>query len=258
VLPKTPLIRRVVAADPIYATNTTVNNSNALAGNIAIIQRHPTAANVTIDKILACKDAGAAAIIVVVSTAENAYIPNLAGNAGDVQIPVLFTGHAYGTNLINNTTALATSPVIVRLGDDSSFAVSEWNGGRGANTGDLYRNVNVAQAGVYPMRLLWFNGGGDAAVEWWTENSQGVRIPINATNSPIKAYRARTVSGGPPSITSISSSGGNVTISWSGIGELEEAPTLSGPWQTSPYQTNPAIIPIQPLLGSLFYRIRQY
>jgi hypothetical protein len=259
ILPKTPIIKRCVAADPLFATNGVVNNASDLAGNIAIIQRHPTVANDTIGKIVACKNAGAVAIIVCVHTGENAYLPQLSGNAGDVQIPVLFVGHAYGTNLVNASTSAANSPVILRIGDDSSFSISEYNGGRGANTADVYRNINVSQAGVYPMRLLWFNGGGDAAVEWWTENGQGLKVPVNATNSPIKTYRARTVTGGPPSITSITSSGNSVSITWTGIGELEEAFSVTGPWQKSPYQSNPAVVPVEPLMGGAsFFRVRQY
>jgi hypothetical protein len=260
VLPRTPIIKRCVAADPLGATNNSVNNASDLAGNIALIKRLPApAVNDTIGKITACKNAGAVAIIVIALPTEGSYLPGLSGAAGDIQIPVLFVTDAFGTNLVNAATTAANSPVILRLGDDSSLAISEYNGGRGANTADVYRNVNVAQAGVYPMRLLWFNGGGDAAVEWWTENGQGLKIPVNATNSPIKTYRARTVTGGPPSITSITTSGNSVSITWTGVGELEEAFSVTGPWQKSPYQSNPAVVPVEPLMGGAsFFRVRQY
>jgi hypothetical protein len=259
VLPRTPIVKRAVLCSPLLASATNVVNAADLAGNIAVFQRD-TANNNTLDKARSAQAAGAVAIIVCRATNEDALYGGTFGGVGpDVTIPVLVIGHAYGTNLVAAATATASSPVILRLGDDSSFAISEYNGGRGANTGDMYKNVNVTQAGVYPMRMLWVNGGGDNAVEWWTENGSGVRVPVNATNSPVKAYRARTVSGGPPNITSVSASGGNVTIAWSGVGELEEAFSVTGPWQKCPYQNNPAVVPLQPLLGGAsFFRIRQY
>jgi len=37
----------------------------------------------------------------------------------------------------------------------------------------------VPEAGIYPLRLLWYEGGGGANVEWWTQDSDGVRHLIN-------------------------------------------------------------------------------
>jgi hypothetical protein len=54
--------------------------------------------------------------------------------------------------------------------------------------------------------------------------------------------------------TSVSLSGGQVTLAWSGNAVLEEAGDLSGPWTVSASQTNPQTIPVQ---GTKFFRLRQ-
>jgi hypothetical protein len=63
----------------------------------------------------------------------------------------------------------------------------EFNGGRGA--ADTIFNVFVQEAGVYPFRTSWEEGGGGANIEWFSVNAAGTKIPINGTNG-FKAYRA--------------------------------------------------------------------
>jgi hypothetical protein len=54
--------------------------------------------------------------------------------------------------------------------------------------------------------------------------------------------------------TSISLSGGFVSLQWSGNAVLEEATNLSGPWAISANQNNPQVNPVS---GTRFYRLRQ-
>ena len=62
-------------------------------------------------------------------------------------------------------------------------------GGRGV--GDTIFTFSVAEAGVYPFRTVYEQGGGDANIEWWTSNST-TRVLVNDTaNGGIKAYRAQ-------------------------------------------------------------------
>jgi hypothetical protein len=57
--------------------------------------------------------------------------------------------------------------------------------------GDTIFTFSVAEAGVYPFRTVYEQGGGDANIEWWTSNST-TRVLVNDTaNGGIKAYRAR-------------------------------------------------------------------
>jgi hypothetical protein len=61
---------------------------------------------------------------------------------------------------------------------------------------------------------------------------------------------------GQPKLNAPTVSGGNVTISWSGAGTLEQSDSLSSPnWAPAPSQANPQTVPATG--GSRFYRIRQ-
>jgi hypothetical protein len=68
-------------------------------------------------------------------------------------------------------------------------------GGRGA--ADTTFTLLVPQAGVYPFRLIYENGGGGANCEWFTETN-GVFQLINDTTNSVKAYQAVTASAGMP------------------------------------------------------------
>jgi hypothetical protein len=117
--------------------------------------------------------------------------------------------------------------------------------------------VNVTQPGLYPLRLMYENGGGDANVEWYSVSAGATNL-INDTTSELKAFRARTVTG-TAHLNQPTVSGTNVTVSWTGEGELEQAYSVTGPWFKSAYQTSPASVPMKSLLGNAtYFRIRQY
>jgi hypothetical protein len=106
----------------------------------------------------------------------------------------------------------------------------------GKGSSDIPFSVNVPQAGLYPVRLVYYNGGGGANLEYFSYDDSGNKIPVNDPNNPaaIKAYYS--VTGGPAiNITSATVSGGQITINWTGGGTLESSPTL-GPtanWTTT-------------------------
>ncbi len=52
--------------------------------------------------------------------------------------------------------------------------------------------VVVPQAGIYPFRLVWENGGGGALLQWYSvdENTNKILINDTATAGAIKAYRS--------------------------------------------------------------------
>jgi len=54
--------------------------------------------------------------------------------------------------------------------------LGQFDGGRGAS--DTRFSIVITNAGIYPFRLLWFNGGGGANMEWFTVNN-GVRVLVN-------------------------------------------------------------------------------
>jgi hypothetical protein len=71
----------------------------------------------------------------------------------------------------------------------SGLVVGSFNGGRGA--ADSIFDFVVETAGDYPFRLLWWEGGGGANVEWFTVNlDTGEFVLVNHTNpNSVKAYR---------------------------------------------------------------------
>jgi hypothetical protein len=86
-----------------------------------------------------------------------------------------------------------------------------FNGGRGAATTAF--NCVIEEDGFYPFALYWWEGGGGANVEWWTEDvATGERFLVNDNNAKaVKAYRTANE---PPYIkwiTPLSQLGGRVT-----------------------------------------------
>jgi len=55
--------------------------------------------------------------------------------------------------------------VAAAAADPSGITLSQFDGGRGTGAPDLADFV-VTQAGIYPFRLTWWNGGGGSALEW--------------------------------------------------------------------------------------------
>jgi hypothetical protein len=74
----------------------------------------------------------------------------------------------------------------------NNINVGQFDGGRGAT--DTAFTFVITQAGLYAARLIWEEGGGDANVEWFTQDSAGgSRVLINdVAGGGIRAYRAVT------------------------------------------------------------------
>lgn len=126
----------------------------------------------------------------------------------------------------------------------NQIVLGKWDAGRGQQ--DTIFHIKIEKAGVYFMRLLWFEGGGDARVEWFTVNRDGSRALINGTQTgSLKAFRVRTVPEPTTSSTGIRSVAlrdGKVEIAYTGT--LKSATTVTGPYQavanaTTPYQATP-------------------
>ncbi|RPJ20571.1 MAG: hypothetical protein EHM35_19300, partial [Planctomycetaceae bacterium] len=239
---------QAVLCNPILV-DTPLVNAAALNGKIAICQR----GGVTfVAKAKACQDAGAVACIIVNNGPADPGV--LGGEDNTITIPVIFMSKAHGDPLLATGTTGADSPLILRVGDDASVTLGEYQGGKGSS--DVIFQFYVPQAGIYPFRLMWENGGGDANLEWFTISDTGVRTLINDSASPVKGWIQRTV----PAAAQINKpivANGLVTISWTGQGELEMATSAAGPWVKAPLQTNPQTLPMIPMLN-MFYRVRSF
>ena len=96
------------------------------------------------------------------------------------------------------------------LKDQASIVLGLWDGSRG--TSETRFDVYVEEEGIYPVRLLWWEGGGGASVEFYSILENGNRILINDRDNPnaIKAYRSATER---PYISSVSPTGTAATDS---------------------------------------------
>ncbi len=127
---------------------------------------------------------------------------------------------------VNSDDGFRVSPATGVTDPNNSIVLGEFDGGRGSS--DSVFLIDVPQAGLYPMRLTWVQGGGGASVEWWTVDCFNGYRAINA-NPGFKAYRqsVRNV----PSL-SIVRSGGTATITWAPTPvcwKLQGTPELKNP-----------------------------
>ncbi len=117
-----------------------------------------------------------------------------------------------------------------------------FNGGRGA--ADTLFGFAVPVAGVYPMRLLWYEGGGGANVEWFTIAPDGTRRLVNSEGG-IKAFRTRStgaanalecpVAGGAISVAR--NADGTVIITYEGT--LHSSDSVTGTFEPVAGATSP-------------------
>ena len=254
-LPTVPLIGQCVVTDPLDAS-TTLNNASAIAGKIALTQRG--AVNFAAQSHN-CFAAGAIAVIGTLGSGDVGKLPSQrGGTATEVTVPCVEISYEDGTNLIAHATTNSSSPLYVRVSDDASRNLGEFNGGRGAS--DSLFVVNVPQPGVYPLRLLWYNGGGDANSEFFWIDSSGTKILVNDPTSSVKAWTQRIFPTTGAHLTIVPGPGaGNVTISWTGEGELEYAYDITGPWNAAANQNNPQTVAATVVPGlNTYYRLLSY
>ncbi len=157
----------------------------------------------------------------------------------------------YGDNdyAMDATTYLELPAGIVRFGilsDDgfkvqtaatitpSTLPISFANG----NTADLTFDVVVTQAGLYPFRLVWYERGGGAQIEWFTVNrTTGERTLINDVGG-VRAYA--TVKAAAPTIV------------------LQSSATLGGTFSTeaaATVNTSTKTVTVDPSGDVRFYRL---
>ena len=72
--------------------------------------------------------------------------------------------------------------------DQARILAGQFDGGRGAS--DTFYSVLITQPGLYPVRSIWFEGGGGANLEWYTRKADGSFALLNDTaNGGLKTYQ---------------------------------------------------------------------
>lgn len=261
-LPLSPLVAPVVygtpSGNPDDACN--VSTNTGFAGKIVLLDRGSTNVTDCTSASIAkqAQLAGAAAVLEI--TPGDAGFPfRLDDIDPTVQIPVAVIAENYGGGKLKSYLTNGT-PVTAMIRGDAQPRIAEWNGPKGFGAVDVLSGFAVPTAGIYPLRLVAGHSGPpgneSADLEFFSIQSDGTRILINDTSNPnaLLAFRARTA-GATPSMNAPTVSGNGVTISWAGVGLLEEASSVTGVWGPSPNQNNPQTIPAA--AGLKFYRVRQ-
>lgn len=259
-----PLSGRLIAANPIDFGGGNTNhllNASAFKGNIVIFQQ--TGPSNTLGtgiafRLNACQNLGAIAAIMVVPTNSWPSIQSVSAT-----IPLLSLVYGDGQTIIAQCTPDNSSPVSATVGGgDQAEILGQATSQRAAVYPGTLFGVLVPQAGVYPFRLLYEQGPADGSIEWFTRDFYGNPVLINDLSGPfstnsavVYAYRARTVPGGAPRLH-VSQSGANLNISWTGVGELRQAGSVTGPYSRTTNQSSPQTVGAS--LKQQYFRVRQY
>jgi hypothetical protein len=112
--------------------------------------------------------------------------------------------------------------------------------------------VYVPQPGIYPFRLLYYQGDGTANLEWFELHEDGTRVLINDTANArtIPAYYEWEFTAAPT--LGVARSGAGLTITFTGT--LQSAPAVTGPW-TDVAGASPMAVTAN--AAAAFYRAKQ-
>jgi len=153
--------------------------------------------------------------------------------------------------IVNSDDGFKVTPALCAADPNNSQVLGVFNGGRGAS--DSPYVFYVPEDGLYPMRLVWEQGGGGANLEW-VDIRQGTyptRVAVNGDDA-IKAFSA--------SQFAAVQSGSDLVISWNSTAScpfrLQSTDSLDGAatvWTDIP-GSSPVTVPIAPV-GNKFFRL---
>ena len=253
-LPLTPLTASIVYATPSGnpADSCSGYASNALAGKIALVDQGTNCLSAS----SAYEAQLAGAVAVIETTPGDTGFPYRVGdNDPRVTVPVLMIGENYGGILLKSYLTNNVG-VTASIRGDPSPRIADWDGPKTFGSVDVLSGFAVPTAGVYPLRMVAGHTTGMADLEWFSILPDGTRILINDTSNTnaLLAFSATQQVSTPPVLNIPALSAGQITISWTGTGTLQEATSVSGPYQASTNQNNPQTITATG--GQKFYRIQ--
>jgi hypothetical protein len=118
-------------------------------------------------------------------------IPGTTGSdnniAGEVLAGIEFPAAGVYRLVVNSDDGFVTT-IGKNPRDPSNPVLGSFEGGRGP--ADSPFDIYIPQAGVYPMRTIWEEGGGGAALEIFSEALDGTRILLNDTATDPNALKA--------------------------------------------------------------------
>lgn len=86
------------------------------------------------------------------------------------------------------------------LSNPNFLLLGAFDGGRGDAPTEFY--FQATRAGIYLFRLMWYEGGGGASVEWFTVNPDGTAALVNGQQTgALRTFRRRTVA--EPELTQV-------------------------------------------------------
>jgi len=243
---------KLVVTDPLLA-GSALNNAAAVNGNIAVCRRGSFAFSV---KIANCLNAGAIAVIVVNNdTTQGDVVMGATTPPGFQQVPAVSIRQAPGDALIAAAQAAPAYGTLAPYGPTQAGANGAiFDGGKGSS--DVTFLVNVPAPGVYPVRLLWYEGGGDDNCEFLNiDRTTGEKILINDVGLPghIPAFRALKA-GVIPTLSMTPDGAGNVTIEWTGT--LESTEAIGAQFRSVYGVSSPLTVPASS--AAKFYRASVY
>lgn len=194
-----------------------------VTGKIVLLDRGGTNLGTTSTggKIKAAQDRGAVGVLF--TTPDLGYGGYAGATRTDIVVPVLGLPHATAASLLKSylTNGIAVTGTIRGT---PAFVVGGADFGKGDS--DIIMGVFVQQAGVYPMRMAFHQGGGGGNCEFFSVKPDGTKVLLNDTAAGgLKTYRVRVAQ---LRFNSPTVSGGLVTFTWTGTGTLQQAAALTG------------------------------